>query len=364
MLMDISLNPLRKKWAFGFTPLFLIAAVFLSPILIAFGNNSAEEGGRLEEVVSGALGPAQGGPVTQSASIVFFSGIRNTNIEQLYAVNAFYGYGAGPTEPSLASAMGGFLLKQSSPLTIASAENVRTNIGKYTVKPGDVPSVIAASFGITANTLLWANNLSDGQLIRPGDELVILPVSGVRYKVKQGDTISGIAAEYKGGIDKIIAFNRLDEVGGIIAGDYIIIPDGEIPIRRYSSGYAARYAPYSQNLDNLFIHPTAGIGYRSRGLHPHNAVDVAASCWTPIYSTAAGLVAISDGYGWNGGYGKYVKIDHGNGVGTLYSHNIQNEVSAGQSVLQGQLIAYMGSTGRSTGCHVHWEVFGALNPLR
>ena len=341
-----------------------MATVFLSPILIVIGNNSAEGGGRLEEVVSGTLGPAQGGPITQSASIVFLSGVRNANTEQLYTTNAFYGYGGGPTEPSLASAMGGSLLKQSSPLTIASAENVRTNIVKYTVKPGDVPSVIAASFGITANTLFWANNLSDGELIRPGDELIILPVSGVRYKVKRGDTISGIAAEYKGKMDEIIVFNRLDEAGGIIAGDYIVIPDGEMPVRRYSRGYAARYAPYSQNLDNLFIHPTAGIGYKSRGLHPHNAVDVAASCWTPIYAAAAGRVAISDGYGWNGGYGKYVKIDHGNGVGTLYSHNIQNEVSAGQSVLQGQLIAYMGSTGRSTGCHVHWEVFGALNPLR
>ena len=108
----------------------------------------------------------------------------------------------------------------------------------------------------------------------------------------------------------------------------------------------------------------SAAGTTRRGLGEVGRVCVAASCWTPIYAASAGRVAISDGYGWNGGYGKYVKIDHGNGVGTLYSHNIQNEVSAGQSVLQGQLIAYMGSTGRSTGCHVHWEVFGALNPLR
>ena len=359
----IFFNPFKRKWAFGFTPLFLVLAILISPIFVMFSDSSSE-GIRLEEVVSYAsLGKSQGGPSVQSASIVFLSGIRNTNTAVLQNTNAFYGYGEGPTEPSLASVIGGSLLKQSSPLTIAAAENVRTNIIKYTVKPGDVPSVIAASFGITTNTLLWANNLSDCQLIRPQDVLVILPVSGVRYKVQSGDTISSIAIKYKGEIDKIIAFNGLSDGGGIIAGDYIIIPDGEISANTYTR-YAAKYAPYSQNLDSLFIHPTAGVGYRSRALHPHNAIDIAASCWTPIYAASAGTVAISKGYGWNGGYGKYIKINHSNGVATLYSHNIQNEVSAGQYVQQGQLIAYMGSTGISTGCHVHWEVYGALNPLR
>jgi len=328
-------------------------------------SNSTTGGGRLEEVVSGeSLGASQGGPAIRSASSVFASGIRNANIDYVYAPEAFYGQGAGPTEPSLASVTGGSLLKQASPLTTVTADNTRTNTIKYIVQPGDIPSIIAASFGITTHTLLWANNLSDGQLIRPGDMLIILPVSGIRYKVQQGDTISSISLRYKGEIDKIIAFNGLGAGGSIIAGDYIIIPDGEMPVRSYTKSYVAKYAPYTQNLDSYFIHPTAGVGYKSRGIHSHNAVDIAASCWTAVYAAAAGTVAISDGYGWNGGYGKYIKIDHADGVGSLYSHNIQNEVSAGQYVQQGQLIAYMGSTGRSTGCHVHWEVFGALNPLR
>jgi len=364
VLRKISLKSFKKKWAFAAIPLLFIITALLNPVFGALSSSVTGEE-RLQVVSSGeSLGLAQGGPTIHSASIVFASGIRNANIDYVYAPEAFYGYGAGPTEPSLASATGGSLLKQSSPLTTATAENVRTNIIKYTVRPGDIPSIIAASFGITTNTLLWSNNLSDGQLIRPGDELIILPVSGVRYKVQQGDTISSIASRYKGEIDKIIAFNGLGAQGGIIAGDYIIIPDGELPVRSSTGRVVAKYAPYTQNLDSYFIHPTAGVGYKSRGLHPHNAVDIAASCWTPVYAAAAGTVAISDGYGWNGGYGKYVKIDHADGVGSLYSHNIQNEVSAGQYVQQGQLIAYMGSTGRSTGCHVHWEVYGALNPLR
>lgn len=358
------MKSIKRRWFFGVLSPFLIVSALVGPASVSFGKGSVD-GGRLKEVVydvaSGAA--AQGGPGTQSSSIVFLAGVRNAYVGQGDTREVFYGYGEAPIEPSLASALGGSLLKQSSPLTIATAQNIRTSITEYIVQPGDRPSVIAASFGITVNTLLWANNLSDGEYIKPGDKLVILPVSGIRYKVKAGDTISGIAIDHKGEIDKIIAFNDLDVSGGIIAGDYIIIPDGEVPKRSYGQ-YAAKYALYSQNLDSYFIHPTAGAGYKSRGIHPHNAVDIAAPCWTPIYAAAAGTVAISDGYGWNGGYGRYIKLDHKDGIGTLYSHNIQNEVSAGQYAQQGQLIAYMGSSGRSTGCHVHWEVYGALNPLR
>lgn len=362
-MRKIPVKSIKRKWLFGVTASFLVAFALIGPSSITFSKGNIEAG-RLKEVVyDAASGAAQGGAVTQSSSIVFLAGVRNAYAGQGLTPEVFYGYGEAPIEPSLASALGGSLLKQSSPLTIVTAQNIRTDITEYIVRPGDRPSIIAASFGITTNTLLWENNLSDGDVIKPGDKLTILPVSGIRHKVKAGDTISSIAVDYKGEIDKIIAFNDLDVSGGIIAGEYIVIPDGEMPMSA-RRGNAAKYAIYLQNLDSYFIHPTAGAGYKSRGLHPHNAVDIAASCWTPIYAAAAGTVAISDGYGWNGGYGRYIKVDHGNGIGTLYSHNIQNEVSAGQYAEQGQLIAYMGSSGRSTGCHVHWEVYGALNPLR
>jgi len=299
-----------------------------------------------------------------SSSLVFSSGVRNPSYQPDASYSFYSAYGEGPTEPSLASVAGSALLKQSSPLTIVTAGNERSEIVTYTVRPGDIPSVIAASFGITVNTLLWANDLSDGQYIRPGDELSILPVSGVRYKVRSGDTVLTIASRYKGEAPQIIAFNELDAGGGIVEGEYIIIPDGEMPVPSYAKSYAAKYSSYTVNLDGYFSHPTAGVGYRSRGLHPHNAVDIAASCWTPIYAAAAGSVLISDANGWNSGYGRYIKIDHQNDTQTLYAHNIQNQVVAGQSVQQGELIAYMGSTGQSSGCHVHWEVRGALNPLR
>lgn len=302
----------------------------------------------------------------QSYSTLFFAGPRNSAGEDAgLQITSILPYGEGPTEPSLASTMDGSIFKQSSPLTIATAENLRSQTLSYVVKPGDNPWLIAAAFGITASTLLWANNLTEDEYIKPGDELVILPVSGIRYKVKAGDTLSLIGGKFQGDVQKILEFNHLRPDGSISDGDYIIIPDGEMPrSSSYKNGYAPRNVQSLQNLDDYFIHPTAGVGYKSRGIHGYNAVDIAGPCWTPVYAAAEGTVTVSDGRGWNGGYGKYVKISHPNGTQTIYAHHIQNEVSSGQTVKQGQLLSYMGSTGRSSGCHVHWEVHMALNPLR
>lgn len=353
---------MRGKWFWGLPVIFLVAfGLFAVSQAKLTDGESLSKGNSIE--TKSIEGPT-GGPVLNSSSLVFLAGVRNGSYMSDRLYRPYSSYGEGPTELSLASVLGNSLLKQSPPLTIASAGNTRTGIIKYIVGPGDVPSVIAASFGITTNTLLWANNLSDGQYIRPGDELIILAVSGVRYEVRSGDTVSSIAMKFKGDAGEIIAFNNLSYEGGIVEGDYIVIPDGEMPQSSYGRSYVSRYSLYTQDLDGYFAHPAAGTGYVSRGLHPHNAADIAAPCWTPIYAAAEGTVSISDGYGWNGGYGKYVKINHPNGTKTIYAHNIQNQASVGQYVAQGQLIAYMGSTGRSTGCHVHWEVYGALNPLR
>jgi len=149
--------------------------------------------------------------------------------------------------------------------------------------------------------------------------------------------------------------------GAIAADDILIIPDGEIyiPVSVYVS--APNYLNTLKTIDGYFITPITGRNWGI--LHPNNAVDIANSCGTPIYATAAGSVTVSDAVGWNGGYGKYVKIKHPNGIDTLYAHNSQNLVTVGDAVKQGQLIALVGTTGRSTGCHLHFEVRGARNPF-
>ncbi len=254
----------------------------------------------------------------------------------------------------------------NSPLPNADFSGFRKDILEYVVKSGDTPEDIANAFNVNTYTLLWANNLRDGDIIRPGDKLIILPINGVRVKISSNDTISSLAKKYSGKGDEIITFNSLPENGSLRAGDYIIIPGGEMPVSakavpakpKYS---APKYASSVQPANNWLIWPTAG---RSWGrIHSNNGVDVANHCGTPIYAAAAGQVILSDDTGWNGGYGKYIEIRHPNGVVTFYAHASQLLVSAGESVAQGQLIAYMGTTGRSTGCHLHFEVRGAKNPL-
>lgn len=256
---------------------------------------------------------------------------------------------------------GDSLLVARSPVTTITSGNKRNEIIVYKVQEGDNGTLIAARFGITVNTLLWANKLSASSIIRPGNELIILPVSGVSHKVISGDTVSSIAARYKAKEDRIIEFNSLPADGSIRIGDIVIIPDGEIYIPRQTYVSVPNYSNNLRKVDGYFTAPTTGRNWGI--LHPNNAADIANSCGTPIYAAAGGTVAVSKSTGWNGGYGIYIKINHPNGTATLYSHNSKNFVSVGEYVSQGQLIALMGTTGRSSGCHVHFEVHGAANPF-
>ena len=261
------------------------------------------------------------------------------------------------------------LLPVTGPLgSSESADDIikTDRITLYTVREGDNISVIAQTFGVTVNTILWANDIRRVDLIKPGDVLVILPVSGIKHTIKKGDTLEIIAKKYKGNLDEIFAFNTLSPDGELEVGAEIIIPDGEMttvsnPVRSSGSRIAGGVGALTDAL-GYYIRPIVG-GVRSQGIHGYNGVDLAASCGDPIYASAAGTVIVSKAYGWNGGYGNYVVITHANGTQTLYAHNTANWVSSGQYVTQGEAIGTIGSTGRSTGCHVHFEVRGARNPF-
>ncbi len=120
------------------------------------------------------------------------------------------------------------LLNKNNPITLTS-QKPRNEIISYTVQSGDMPSTIAASFGLSLNTLLWANELNDGSIIRPGDELTILPIDGLTHRVKNGETVGAIATKYRANTEKIIAFNDLPADGSIQIGQKLIIPDGQMP---------------------------------------------------------------------------------------------------------------------------------------
>lgn len=238
----------------------------------------------------------------------------------------------------------------------------RGEILVYTVEEGDVPGVIAARFGITLNTLLWANNLKSANVIRPGDTLVILPVSGVKYTVKRGDTISTIARAFKGDIEEILHFNGLTVDEDITPGMVLIIPNGELPSQSPTPLVSPARESGLPSHDGYYFRPIQG-GKKSRGIHGYNGVDLANTCGLSVFAAASGQAIVVRSGGWNGGYGTYVVVSHANGTQTLYAHLSGVVVPQGANVAKGETIGAIGSTGNSTGCHVHFEVRGAKNPF-
>jgi LysM repeat protein len=236
-------------------------------------------------------------------------------------------------------------------------------ISLYLVQDGDTLSQVAEMFSVSVNTIVWANDLSSGKDIHPGQTLLILPINGIQHTVKKGDTLASIAKKYGGDKDEIIAFNDLAE-GELTVGDSITIPGGEEPEEPKPTGVkkGTKVITSGPNVSGYFIHPLPGT-VRTQGLHGYNGVDYGAPVGTPIRAAAGGRVITSRAGGWNGGYGTFIVIEHANGTQTLYAHNSRNIVWQGQSVVQGQVIGYSGNTGRSTGPHLHFEVRGARNPF-
>ncbi len=260
------------------------------------------------------------------------------------------------------------LLAENSGIAIVEKEKSLDQISTYVVRKGDTLSEIANMFNVTTNTIIWSNDIKGGK-VSPGDKLVILPISGLRYTVKSGDTIQSIAKKYKGDVDDITQFNELAVNTKLTVGDVIIIPDGEM-----LSGHDAT-APQTAStvkklkqylsapiFDGYYMRPIIG-GVKTQGIHGHNGVDLASNFGANILAAASGEVIISKSSGWNGGYGSYIVIKHDNGTQTLYGHLSGVLVSVGDTVSQGQVIGNMGSTGKSTGTHLHFEVRGGRNPF-
>lgn len=239
-------------------------------------------------------------------------------------------------------------------------------ISVYVVRKGDTLSDIADMFEVSINTIIWANNLKGVKDVHPGDTLIILPVSGVERVIVKGDTLKSLAKKFGADATEIAQYNGLDPAEPLEVGSTIIIPGGEIisttPILKKNP--TIKPTLYTTIQSDYYSNPLPG-GIITQGLHDGKAVDIGAARGTPIHAAAGGVVIIvrSNG-GWNGGYGNYVVITHENGTQTLYSHMKSTIVSSGQSVSNGQIIGYVGSTGRVTGAHLHFEVRGAANPFR
>lgn len=254
------------------------------------------------------------------------------------------------------------LVAEIGPAGTASEIDEANNgtISLYVVRSGDTLSGIAKMFGVSVNTIVWANdNISRASALKEGQTLVILPITGVRYIVKKGDTIKSIVAKYKADLNDVLDYNDLSLTSSIKEGDTIIIPDAE-PTEATKTTPKKGLASYP----GYFMRPLPAYCPKTQGIHGHNGVDLACAVGTPIFAAAGGTVIVSiQNDGWNGGYGNYVVVSHPNGTQTLYGHTSKNLVAVGDKVSKGQIIAKVGNTGHSTGPHLHVEVRNGVNPF-
>ena len=246
----------------------------------------------------------------------------------------------------------------------APTPSVKSNqIEYYLVQSGDTISAIAEKFGISVNTILWENNLSLSSYIRPGDKLAILPVSGVSYTVRSGDTLSKIANEFGVAINEILSFNSFESASLLKINQKIIIPGGKLGLTQLSptrSIYSKSTAPASTE---NFLWPTNSKRITQYYHWRHHAIDIGDKTGNPIYAARGGRIERA---GWTTGYGYNVVINHGGGTKTLYAHMSKIYVVHGDQINQGEVIGAIGSTGWSTGPHLHLEIIIngiKVNPL-
>ena len=250
------------------------------------------------------------------------------------------------------------------------SEKVRDRIVNYEVKPGDTVSSIANKFDISTDTVLWQNDLSETEKIKPGQVLEILPVAGIAHDVRKGNTVYSIAKKYDVDAQQIVnyPFNAYvnDETFELAIGQVLIVPDGVKPNVRPTSPRIRQITPDAGTVvaSGNFVWPASG-NITQRFVWYHKGIDIANRSAPNILAADSGKVVVTgwpDGYG----YGNRILVDHGNGFRTLYAHLSRVYVVPGQSVNRGDAIGKMGSTGRSTGIHLHFEVIRNgvyLNPL-
>ncbi|MFN8495276.1 MAG: peptidoglycan DD-metalloendopeptidase family protein [Caldilineaceae bacterium] len=289
---------------------------------------------------------------------ISLGGLSNNVLQASSNSNDRTGLKAGATQTTENSS----LTRSVIPNTLVT-DTSRQAIQVYTVKSGDTVLGIAARFGLQPETIMWANSQieQDPDRLGVGDQLNILPVNGVLHIVKQGETLSMLADKYKAKVEDIIGYkgnhlaNATAELG---VGSQLVIPGGvkEFVQPTYYAETTTALAPDNATKGfGTFSWPSGGtVTQQYWGGHP--AIDIASWTGAPVKAADSGYVALASSGAWNTGYGNYIIVDHGNGFTTLYAHLSSIFVKPGENVTRGEQIGLVGSTGHSTGPHLHFEV--------
>jgi murein DD-endopeptidase MepM/ murein hydrolase activator NlpD len=245
-------------------------------------------------------------------------------------------------------------------MATTASEKPRDKVEEYIVQGGDTLASIAKKFDVSEDTVKWTNNLTGkNPVLKPGQSLKIPPVTGVVHTVKRGDTIYSLAKKYDTEAQNIVnfPFNDFSDLENftLTVGQTLIIPDGIMPedtTKPVTPRPAAPQYIAKQGIGKLLF-PTSGM-LTQQPVWYHMALDIANRTAPDVYAAEGGIVQTSTCS--KGGYGCHIVVDHGNGLQTLYAHLSSMYVASGAKVSRGDALGKMGSTGRSTGTHLHFEV--------
>ncbi len=260
----------------------------------------------------------------------------------------------------------------------ASGEEKITRAGAdeisiYIVREGDTISQIAEMYGVKISTIKGFNDIKNDSDLKVGQDLLILPIDGTSHTVAKGETLGSIAQKYNSDETDIKVFNDLSS-SALVVGSEIIIPNAEpapaievkstkvatVGTKTADKKTSTTNTPYSSG---FYTHPIPRGSVKSQGFHgPYEAQDLAAPIGTKIVASSGGRV-IAAKLGYNGGYGNMVIIDDGV-ANVLYAHMSELSVSTGEVLDQGEQVGLVGSTGRSTGPHLHIEYRGKKGPMK
>lgn len=300
--------------------------------------------------------------LNSSLAVLVMAGVLSAPI----VANTYPGLKQNAADFTPPSAVLGALTTATEETLTARSDRVRDQTLDYKIQSGDTLSTLAEKFGVSVDTLKWANNLK-GDSLTLGDNLKIPPVTGIVYKVKPGDTIYSIAKYFKTDAQKIANFPFNDfadlETFALEIGQTLVIPDGVMPEAK-PIVYLAQVSSFTTGGGNGTLSWPVGGLITQYPVWYHMALDIADATAPGVAAANDGIVSVPPFMAY--GYGNHVLIDNGDGLATLYAHLAEIYVSSGQRVTRGQIIGRMGSTGRSTGTHLHFEVRknGAIvNPM-
>lgn len=272
------------------------------------------------------------------------------------------------------SSDGDLLIRQFVASTTSKTLKARYEVITYTVQAGDTTESIAVRFGLQPSSLIWSNkSLEDApDRLSIGQQMRVPPTDGLIYEVQTGDALSKIAEVFRVKQDGIVntPLNQLNAGSNLVPGMQLFVPKGmkqvarnsiELAEMQSSTTRSAREAAVPVTLspsgptrfEGAFVWPTQGA--ITQGFFwGHGGLDIANAMGVPVMASESGVVRYA---GWDeSGYGWLVELDHGNGFTTLYAHLSEYPVVVGQSIARGQLVGLMGSSGRSTGPHTHFEI--------